>query len=116
MADYDYTDVNTGEDFTDSEMEDRFQEDLDEVYGEVDIAGYSMSTGRILREIDYIAFRESFNNWIDSEIQEGNYREYVEPTCEDCGAELAQDEVTESLYLYDRAVCPSCAEEDDDEE
>jgi len=117
MADYDYTDVNTGEDFTDSEMEDIFQDNLDEVYGEVDIAGYSMSTGRILREVDYTAFREEFNNWLDSEITEGNYREYIDgPVCEDCGASLSQDDVTESLYLYDRLVCPSCAAEIDEDE
>ena len=113
---YDYTDVNTGEDYTDDQLEDVFEEWLNEFHGDTFIAGYSFGAGRAIRELDEIAFREEFNNWIDSEIQEGNYREYVEPTCEDCGAELAQDEVTESLYLYDRVVCPSCAEEDDDEE
>lgn len=116
MADYDYTDVNTGEDYTDDQMEDIFQDNLDEVHGEVDIAGYSMSTGRILREVDYTAFREEFNNWLDSEIREGNYREYIEPECEDCGATLSQDDVTESLYIYDRLVCPSCGEDNDNEE
>lgn len=117
MAEYDYTDVNTGEDFTDSEMEDRYEELLNEVYGEVDIAGYSMSTGHVLREMDYTAFREGFNDWIDSEIQDGNFREYIDgPVCEDCGATLSQDDVTESLYIYDRLVCPSCGEDDDNEE
>ena len=83
MADYDYTDVNTGEDYTDSQMEDIFQEWLDDVYGQVDIAGYSMNPGRILREVDYTAFREAFNNWIDNEITEGNFREY-EKYLEEC--------------------------------
>ena len=116
MADYDYTNVTTGEDYTDSQMEDIFQEWLDDFHGEVDIAGYSMSPGRILREVDYTAFREEFNNWIDNEITEGNFREYVDsPVCEDCEAELSQDDVTESLYLYDRLVCPSCAAEIDEE-
>ena len=117
MADYDYTDVNTGEDYTDDQMEDIFQEWLDGFHGEAYIAGYYMSTGRVLREVDYTAFREEFNNWIDNEITEGNYREYVDsPECEDCGATLSQDDVTESLYIYDRLVCPSCTVEDDDEE
>lgn len=116
MPDYDYTDVNTGEDFTDSEMEDIFQEWLDDFHGQSYVAGYSMSTGRILREVDYTAFREEFNNWLDSEIAEGNYREYVEPECEDCGATLSQNDVTESLYIYDRLVCPSCGEDDNEEE
>lgn len=113
MADYDYTDVNTGEDYTDSEMEDIFQEWLDDSYGEADIAGYSMSTGRILREVDYIAFREEFNNWIDNEITEGNYREYVDsPVCEDCGEDMDQDEVTVALADHDRLMCVSCEEDE----
>ena len=117
MSEYDYTNVATGEDYTDSQMEDIFQEWLDEFHGLSYIAGYSMSTGRVLREVDYSAFREEFNNWIDNEITEGNYREYVDsPVCEDCEASLTQDDVTESRYIYDRLVCPSCAVEDDDEE
>lgn len=116
MSDYDYTDLTTGEDFTDSEMEDRYQDTLDEIYGEVDIAGHSFSTGRALRELDEIAFREGFNNWIDSEVQDGNYREYVDsPECEDCQATLSQDDVTESLYIYDRLVCPSCGDDEDED-
>ena len=117
MSEYDYTNVTTGEDYTDSQMEDIFQEWLDDFHGQVDIAGYSMNPGRVLREVDYTAFREEFNNWIDNEITEGNYREYVDsPVCEDCEASLTQDDVTESMYIYDRLVCPSCAVEDDDEE
>ena len=112
---YDYTDLTTGEDMTDDEMEDRFQDTLDEIYSEVDIAGYSFGAGRALKELDYIAFREEFNNWLDSEIQEGNYREYVDsPVCEDCGSTLSQDDVTESMANYDRLICPSCADDDCD--
>lgn len=116
MSDYDYTNVETGEDYTDSELEDVFEGWLNDVYGDADVAGHYFSAGRALRELDEAAFREAFNNWIDSEIQEGNYREYVEPECEDCGATLSQDDVTEALSIYDRVVCPSCGEEDDDEE
>lgn len=109
MAAYDYTHVDTSQDFTDDEVEDIFQEFLDDLYGFPDIAGYSFGTGRILREIDPIAFREEFNNWLDSEIKQGHYREYVDsPECEDCKTELSQDDVTESLYIYDRLVCPDC--------
>lgn len=115
MPDYDYTDVNTGEDFTDDQMEDIFQDNLDEVYGEVDIAGYSMSTGRVLREVDYTAFREEFNNWIDNEITEGNFREYVEPVCDACDATLTQDDVTEVLSVYGKMLCPSCVDDEDED-
>lgn len=113
---YDYTDVATGTDYTDGELEDVFQEWLDDFHGEVYIAGYYFGAGRALKELDYTAFREEFNNWLDSEIQEGNYREYVDsPECEDCGADLDQDDVTEALANYDRLVCPSCGEDSDDE-
>lgn len=115
MADYDYTDVNSGEDFTDDEMEDRYQDALDEIYGEVDIAGHSMSTGHVLREVDYTAFREGFNDWIDAEVQDGNFREYVSPECDACDATLTQDEVTEALSVYGKMICPDCVEDDDEE-
>lgn len=113
---YDYTDVNTGIDYTDDEMEDIFEGSISGLHDDVKILGYSFSPGKALRELDYIAFREEFNNWLDSEIQEGNYREYVDsPECEDCGADLDQDDVTEALANYDRLVCPSCGEDSDDE-
>ena len=112
MSEYDYTDVNTGEDYTDSQMEDIFQEWLDEAYGQVDIAGYSMSPGRILREVDYPAFREEFNNWIDNEITEGNFREYVDsPVCEECGEPMSKDEIALALADHGYLFCQSCEED-----
>jgi hypothetical protein len=33
----------------------------------VDICGYKYDQGHALRQLDSIAFREGFNNWIDSE-------------------------------------------------
>ena len=109
MSEYDYTDVNTGEDYTDSQMEDIFQEWLDDFHGEVDIAGYSMSPGRILREVDYTAFREEFNNWIDNEIAEGNYREYdVSPECEDCGEDMDYCYECDKVTEWDGEKCNGC--------
>lgn len=117
MADYDYTNVETGGNYTDAQLEDVFEEWVNDAYGDVDIAGYSFGAGRALRELDEVAFREEFNNWIDSEVQEGVFREYVDsPVCEDCGGSLSQDDVTESLSIYDRLVCPSCAHDDNDDE
>ena len=116
MADYDYTDVNTGEDYIDDQMEDIFREYMNDNFGDIDVVGYTYGAGNLLHSHDYTAFREEFNNWLDSEIAEGNYREYVEPECEDCGAILSQNDVTESLYIYDRLVCPSCGEDDNEEE
>ena len=113
---YDYTDVNTGEDLFEAELEERFDDFFNEVYPEVEFGGLTYLASRVLGEVDPIAYRGAFLDWIDSEIREGNYREYIEPECEDCGASLSQDDVTESLYLYDRLVCPSCAAEIDEDE
>ena len=115
MSHPDYVGIE-GETFTEDELEDNFQDYLDNEMPEFTFGNLSYGAGRVLREIDYTAFREAFNNWIDAEITEGNYREYIDgPVCEDCGASLSQDDVTESLYLYDRLVCPSCAAEIDED-
>ena len=115
MSHPDYVGIE-GETFTEAELEDNFQAYLDNEMPECTFGNLSYGAGRVLREIDYTAFREAFNNWIDAEITEGNYREYIDgPVCEDCGASLSQDDVTESLYLYDRLVCPSCAAEIDED-
>lgn len=41
---------------------------LDECYPEVQVCGYSFDASRALKEMDPIAYREEFNNWLDSEI------------------------------------------------
>ena len=58
--------------FSDRDLEARYDEFLDEVYGEVKIGGYFYSTSHALKEVDPIAYREGFNNWIDSEMSDGN--------------------------------------------
>lgn len=39
---------------------------LDEVYGDVQVAEYTYATSRVLEELDPIAFREGFNDWVDT--------------------------------------------------
>lgn len=53
----------------DDDLETEFDEYLDEVYGECNVAGYSYSTSRVLREIDPVSYRECLNNWIDGELK-----------------------------------------------
>lgn len=45
----------------------QFNEYLDDVYDEVDIAGYLYSVSHALERVDPIAYREAFNNWCDEE-------------------------------------------------
>lgn len=45
---------------------DQYDELLDEIYGEIDVCGYSMDAYRVLKEMDPIAYREGFLNWLDA--------------------------------------------------
>ncbi len=58
------------------ELEDMFNDFLNECYGTVKIAGYEYDTASVLKEIDEIAYREGFNNWLDSEKEEENLFEH----------------------------------------
>ena len=49
------------------EVEEQFNDMLDDIYGDIKICGYSYNSSRALKELDPIAYREGFNNWIDSE-------------------------------------------------
>lgn len=64
MSDYIDTD---GDEYTREELEAVFDERLDEIYPEVEIAGATFSPSRILAEVDPIAYRCGFNDWVDAE-------------------------------------------------
>lgn len=40
---------------------------LDEVYPDLTVAGMGMSTSRVLKEVDPIAYRVGFSDWCDAE-------------------------------------------------
>lgn len=50
---------------SDYDLEKMYLDFLDEIYGEVKIAGYNYMTGRTLQEIDPTAFRTGLNDWLD---------------------------------------------------
>jgi hypothetical protein len=50
----------------DYELEEQYKEMLDEVYGMVKVAGYKYETSRALYELDPVAYRVGFNDWLDS--------------------------------------------------
>jgi hypothetical protein len=54
------------------ELEEQYCEMLDDVYGETNIAGYQYSTSRALAEVDPVAFRCGFADYIDSLITDGD--------------------------------------------
>ena len=63
-----------GELFTESELEDRFAEELDDYWEPVSVCGYEYAAGRALREIDPVAFRCGFLDWLDAQQGDGELR------------------------------------------
>lgn len=54
---------------SDYDLDQRYQDFLDEVYGTVKIGGYEYSTSSALREVDPVAYRCGFSDWLDSELE-----------------------------------------------
>lgn len=59
-----------GEELTDWELEEQFDDMLDEVYGDVEIAGLMYTTSRALSELDPTAYRCSFLDWINAQMED----------------------------------------------
>jgi hypothetical protein len=55
------TNPNTG--LTDYELEQHYNDMLDDVYGVVTIAGYQYETSRVLKEVDPIAYRVGLSDY-----------------------------------------------------
>lgn len=66
----DYRDMSTGEELAEWELQERYDNMLDEVYGTLTVAGMEYETSLILAELDPIAYRCGFNDWLDSELGE----------------------------------------------
>jgi len=56
---------------SDRELHERYDDFLDEVYPECKIGGYDYQTSRALKEVDPVAYRCGFNDWLDAECQDG---------------------------------------------
>ena len=67
---FEYSDSD-GDGLTGWELHERYDEVLDEVYEPVTVTGMQYQTSRALRELDPIAYRCGFNDWLDSEVQDG---------------------------------------------
>jgi hypothetical protein len=52
---------------TQREAEKGYEDFLDDIYGEVEIAGLKYSTSNALRLVDPIAYRCGVNDWTDGE-------------------------------------------------
>lgn len=68
--DYEYQTAD-GRELSESDLDDMYAEMLDDCYGHVNVCGYEYDTSRALRELDPIAYRCEFLNWLDGELTEG---------------------------------------------
>jgi hypothetical protein len=78
--------------------EDQFIEELDEIYGQVDICGYKYSSGRALLELDPIAFRCGKS---DSEAS----HEVEEWECSNCHKTYDNESEAEDCCLVECKEC-----------
>lgn len=71
-----------GDNVTEDDMRETYQQMLDDIYGNVDICGLSFNAGEALKKLDPIAFDLSFSDWCSSEEEDGrffeNYDDYLE--------------------------------------
>ena len=77
-----------------------FNDFLDNVYGEVEVAGMTFNTSRALDQLDPIAWRQRFLNWLDSSE--------LTFTCEECGGtfDVDKDDIDEEDFMPE--YCPDC--------
>jgi hypothetical protein len=66
-----YYDADTGEEIGERELYERYDDSIDGIYGEP--MGYPAS--RILKEVDPIAYRVGFSDWVSNQLEEGTITE-----------------------------------------
>lgn len=101
-----YYDAQTGELITEYEAVEAYDVMLDEVYGTVEVVGMTYDTSRALKELDPIAYRCGFNDWIDGQLLGGAWTE----TAPEAEAELRHDVMATGTFW----VCTDCLWADQD--
>jgi len=61
--------------YTYEQLKDVFEQEITDISAEIEILGMSYEAGKVLRQIDPVAFRCSMADWLDSQIQDGVYIE-----------------------------------------
>ena len=59
---------------TEGELEDEFADQLDDCWEPVSVCGYEYGAGRALRQLDPVAFRCGFLDWLDAQQSDGELR------------------------------------------
>lgn len=107
-----YIDTSTHEILDDDDMHDRYDEWINDVHGNVSIGNATFSPSDILKELDPIAYRAGFSDFIDYDTQDGSIMELDDsPVCEECGEDMSRDEVILALEEHGTLFCQSCEED-----
>ncbi len=78
------------------ELEDMYEDMLNDCYDTIDICGMNYNAGRALRLIDEIAFRCGVSDWCSEEFEEIRYSNLTEE-------ELEHHGISESPVMYWRS-------------
>jgi len=65
------------------QLEEMYNEMLDDVYGDIEICGYHYPASKALFDVDPTAYRCGFNDWLDSMIQDEILYEHKDGTIHD---------------------------------
>ena len=69
--------------YTDYQLDQMFREFLDAVYDPVQICSYEYQASRALAEVDPVAYRVGFSDWLDSQISDGQLFEHADGSIHD---------------------------------
>jgi len=83
----------------------RYDEMLDEVSGEIRIGSITFDASRVLEELDPIAYRCGFSDWLDGAELEEIDGEYYEQSEVDDIKEETENEIEESDFIR---ICDEC--------
>lgn len=109
-----YIDMSTHEILDDDGLHERYDDWIDEVHGEVSIGELTFYPSRILKELDPIAYRVGFSDFVDFSTQDGDITELDDsPVCEECGEDMSRDEIVLALENHGTLFCESCEEDQD---
>ncbi len=56
--------------YTEHDLDNMYEDYLDECYGDVLVTGYKFPTSQALRKLDPVAYRCGFVDWLDCELSD----------------------------------------------
>lgn len=70
-----YTDAHTKQQLTDEDLDARFADSIDDVYGPIRFMDFSFWPSKVLKEMDPTGYRQEFHAWLDAEVKVGTITE-----------------------------------------